>query len=240
MRYFFISFISFFFLAQSHGAKTVIVLDPGHGGKDPGSVSPKGTKEKQVTLIFAQKLQSILKKNENFTVYLTRARDKWFSTEDRIDFAKNVDANIFIAIHVDVNEDTHLKGMCLYTFGNENSEGLPAEFVLKENSGEEMELTPEIAHIVADITQTDDQGASMRLAESILAILPPDNAGNFKKVRSGKFKILRQMGVVRILIELGLFSNSEDEKRLTDPNELQDLAKIVAEGIEDFTKDHSF
>lgn len=195
--------------------KPVIVIDPGHGGKDPGAIGIKGTYEKTITTKAANELAARLRKSGRYTVILTRTSDSYVDHDDRIRIARMKQADLFISIHAD-SAGKSAKGATVYTLAD-RAKGRQKRIVNNQNWILDVDLSAQsdpVGDILVDLAQRKTESQSDAFAEILLNELSGrvDLIGNSHR-RAGYYVLLAP-DVPAILLELGYLSNKEDEKRL--------------------------
>jgi len=227
--------------ARPADAKPVVVLDPGHGGVDPGTSSAAGITEKEVVLTFARTLKAKLEATGHYEVYLTRDDDTFLPLRERVEFAQKKGAGLFLSIHADYfpNKIDKATGATVYTLSEEASDEEARALAAKENFSDALagiELPSDsdevLANILIDLAQRETQNRSVVFARSIVGELASKGALHTKKLRSAGFRVLKAPDIPSVLLELGFLSNPDDEKRLTSEVWREKTAEAVAESIE--------
>ena len=204
-------------------AKPVVVLDPGHGGIDPGT-NPNGVPEKEVVLAFAKVLKTKLAATGRYEVCLTREDDTFVPLRERVEFAQKKGAGLFLSIHADYfpNQTEKTTGATVYTLSEQASDEEAKELAAKENFSDALagiELPNDsdevVANILIDLAQRETQNRSTLFARSIVGELASRSALHTRRLRSAGFRVLKAPDVPSVLLELGFLSNPDDEKRLT-------------------------
>jgi len=210
-------------LPRAPDAKPVVVLDPGHGGIDPGT-NPNGVPEKEVVLAFAKVLKAKLVATGRYEVYLTREDDTFVPLRERVEFAQKKGAGLFLSIHADYfpNQTEKTTGATVYTLSEQASDEEAKELAAKENFSDALagiELPNDsdevVANILIDLAQRETQNRSTLFARSIVGELASRSALHTRRLRSAGFRVLKAPDVPSVLLELGFLSNPDDEKRLT-------------------------
>ncbi len=220
--------------------KRIIIIDPGHGGNDPGTISPRGYYEKNVTLAFALEIQKVLNSTGMYHVVLTRTADKSVALRDRFALARDLGAQLFISLHADSNPKNHMKGLSVYTLSSVASDAEAQKLATEENKSEILngldlsDNCPETSNILIDLSQRDALNKSVHLAGCLIR-----NVSSFctlprKTHRFADFAVLKAPDTPSILIELGYLSNSEDEKKLVNKNYQKKFASIVVKAINSY------
>jgi len=220
--------------------RPVVVLDPGHGGIDGGTVSRKGTPEKKVVLAFARELRRKLLATGRFEVYMTRNDDRFISLGKRVKFARAKKADLFIAVHADSLRQRRVRGATVYTLSEKASDAEAAALAEKENNADFIggvdlgEDAGEVAGILLDLALRETKNHSIYFARRVVKNLKPVTPLNRRPVRSAGFKVLRAPDVPSVLLELGYLSNRHDEKNLISSKWRRKAASAVTAAIEGF------
>ena len=220
--------------------KPVVVLDPGHGGIDGGTVSRKGTPEKQVVLAFARELRKKLLATGRFEVHMTRNDDRFISLGKRVKFARASKADLFIAVHADSLRQRRVRGATIYTLSEKASDAEAAALAEKENNADFIggvdlgEDAGEVAGILLDLALRETKNHSIYFARRVVKNLKPVTPLNRRPMRSAGFKVLRAPDVPSVLLELGYLSNRHDEKNLVSSKWRRKAAGAVTAAIEGF------
>jgi N-acetylmuramoyl-L-alanine amidase len=202
--------------------KRVIIIDPGHGGIDPGALSPSGTKEKDIVFAFAQQLQTALSQSGNYHVQMTRTQDRFMTLNDRLAFTRRASADLFIAIHADTVRGKTASGTTLYTLSETGSDEEAEALALKENRVDAIaginlsEQIGEVADILIELVQRESINHANLFSHKALAELKGVTTMTGKPLRSAGFVVLKAPDVPSVLIELGYLSSRDDEKNLKD------------------------
>ena len=226
--------------ARPADAKPVVVLDPGHGGVDPGT-NPNGIPEKEVVLAFAKILKGKLAAKGTYEIHLTREDDTFVPLRERVEFAQKKAGNLFLSIHADYFPEKTDKatGATVYTLSEQASDEEARALAAKENFSDALagvELPSDsdevLANILIDLAQRETQNRSVVFARSIVGELAGKSALHTKKLRSAGFRVLKAPDIPSVLLELGFLSNPEDEKRLTSETWRDRMADAVAASID--------
>ncbi len=226
-----------FSLAQQLGLGVrKIVLDPGHGGKDPGAIA-NGIKEKDIVLNIAKKLAPILEKDLGCEVILTRTGDTFISLEERTAIANTQGADLFISLHINAHPAPKVRGLETYYLNfSTNAEAM--RVAARENATSTHQMS-ELQDILSDIMQNSKINESSRLAhqvhQSILTRAKPKNKeyASIKNlgVKQAPFYVLIGAQMPAVLLEIAFISNEEDAKNLTNPHFVTMIAQEISDGI---------
>jgi N-acetylmuramoyl-L-alanine amidase len=219
--------------------RPVIVIDPGHGGIDPGAISRSGTKEKDVVFAFAQVLKKTLEADGAFKVLLTRDADKFMSLSSRVAMARRVQADLLIALHADTVRGQTATGTTLYTLSDTASDEEAQALAEKENrtdaiAGVNLAAQGEqVADVLIDLAQRESKNQANLFAQRTLIALRKVTLMTGKPLRSAGFVVLRSPDVPSMLVELGFLSSKDDEVRLQDPAWQARVAGTFAQSVRD-------
>ncbi|MCP4716616.1 MAG: LysM peptidoglycan-binding domain-containing protein, partial [Deltaproteobacteria bacterium] len=219
----------------------IVVVDPGHGGEDPGAVSRKGTKEKTIAFAVAQKLVWRLNRMKGIKAYLTRKADYFIPLQRRVDIAKQYGADLFISIHADSSFSNRTAGSSIYCLSFKGASSNTARMLArKENASDFVGGVPldqqngDLSAIIFDLVQTHSLNASLQLAGCTLQEVKKINRLHTAKPQQANFAVLRAPDIPSMLIELDFISNPSREKRLKNSNVQHDFARSIAAGVQAF------
>ncbi|MDP6566769.1 MAG: N-acetylmuramoyl-L-alanine amidase [Alphaproteobacteria bacterium] len=219
------------------GAKPVVVIDPGHGGVDPGATGIGGSLEKWVTLRMARQLRKVLNRSGRYQVALTRDRDIFIPLRGRVAFARRAGADLFISIHADSIADHSVRGGGIYTLSEKSSDKEAAALAAKENRADVIagvNLTQhddDVASILIELTQRETMNYSARFASALVPELRRHIRLRRKPHRFAGFRVLKAPDVPSVLVELGYLSNRRDERMLTSATELASIANSIGRAV---------
>ena len=220
-------------LAQQLGLSVkTIVIDPGHGGKDPGAVS-QTRQEKQIVLSLSKMLHDILVK-KGYNVRLTRKTDVFLPLRERTQFATNQKADLFISIHTNASTAREASGIETYYLALASDESARTT-AMRENAGAEYNMK-ELDALVGRILKESKSTESRRLAQLIQAQLTSGKQVKNRGVKHAPFVVLIGTKVPAVLVEVGFISNPQEGKKLTTKAYQRQLATSIAKGIEQYIK----
>jgi N-acetylmuramoyl-L-alanine amidase len=219
-------------------SRPLVVIDPGHGGHDPGASGAEGIKEAQLTLALARALRDEIVRRGRVRVALTRDDDRFLALEERSGIARRLDAGLFLSIHADAAGDEGARGATLYTLSERASDAEAARIATRENRADAVNGVPlegqddAVAAILLDLSRRSSLGRAARFAG--LVVREGQGALTFKPepVKSAAFVVLKAPDVPSVLFEAGYVSNPDDVARLTDPRAQAAFARSVADAIE--------
>jgi N-acetylmuramoyl-L-alanine amidase len=217
-----------------------IAIDPGHGGVDPGAISPHGVYEKTVTLATARELARQLEATGRYRPVLTRHGDKFVPLRERVARAREGRCDLFLSIHADALPNTALRGLSVYTLSDQASDREAAALAVRENRDDFvagvhlMRQPPMISAILLDLARRQTNNESLLLARSLVTELGRDVPLLEKPHRAAGFVVLTAPDMPSALVELGCLSNPEDEHLLQQRTHQQHLARGLVHAIEDY------
>ena len=219
----------------------VVVLDPGHGGEDPGAIGPAGTYEKTVVLAIAQKTKFLLEQDKRFVVFMTRDEDVFVPLGERVKKARSVNADVFVSIHADAFTRREARGSSVYALSERGASSAAARWIAdKENQSDLIGgvrlrgRDPELAKMILEMNQSITNADSAKLGSGLLAEIRQVNRMHKERLEFANFAVLRAPDVPSILIETAFISNPEEERRLaSDAHQLR-LARAIRSGIRRF------
>lgn len=214
-----------------------VVIDPGHGGKDPGAIGRSGLREKDVTLDIAKRLKSILK-TQGVNVTLTREYDEFISLGQRAAVANREDADFLISIHANASRSRWISGVEVFYLSeaiDESQRSLSAaenyNLNLRENySGKNT------AAILWDLIYKENRRSSIDLAELICYFLSRDLAQRNRGNKPAQFYVLKGTNIPAVLIEVGFISNRKEEEKLRERSYREKIAQAIAAGLTQYNQ----
>lgn len=217
----------------------VVVVDPGHGGIDPGAIgSRKGIYEKKVTLAMARTLRRALGRTGRYKVVLTRDDDRFVRLRKRIALARAAGADLFISLHADSLPNPRIRGASVYTLSETASDKEAAALAAKENKSDLIagidlsRNSDEVANILIDLAQRETMNHSARFAKLLTKEVGKTTRFLRKSHRFAGFAVLKAPDVPSVLFELGYLSNAKEEKRLMDSAYQTRLAKAIVRAVD--------
>ena len=215
-----------------------IVIDPGHGGKDPGAIGKTGLYEKDVVLDVAKRIKRELEKS-GLTAILTRETDKFITLKKRTDIANSFGADLFISVHANANNSRWVRGFEVY-YLSEAMDDCARALATSENSVLKYEdesfnqHTQSLDAIVWDLTLTENREESIELATYVCQEVGRDVSVKSNSVKCARFYVLKGAQMPAVLVELSYLSNAKEEKDLRKSSYKESLAKAIAGGIVDY------
>ena len=213
----------------------IVVIDPGHGGKDPGAIGVNGTFEKDINLLFAKIIKSVLSSN-NIKVKLTRIDDRYLYLRERINFAEKAKADLFISIHADASKNRNASGFSIFSLSNKASDNEARELAQRENKSDLIgglkirHSDPLIKDNLIKIFQRQTMNESSKIANIVIRNIKKLSIKN-RGHRNAGFVVLKSLTTPSILVELGFITNKKEEKLLNNKRYLTKISKIISLSI---------
>jgi N-acetylmuramoyl-L-alanine amidase len=217
-----------------------VVIDPGHGGRDPGAVGPRGTREKDIVLRVGKKLGKLLKK-DGVEVIFTRDRDKFVPLNERTEIANSKKADLFISIHTNASKKRKTRGMETYflSWSNDREAIKVAARENKVSIKKMQKMQGGLSMILQDLARNSKREESKRLAYSVQSEMVNSLKRDYNKihdlgVKYALFYVLVGAEMPSILVEISFISNRDEEKRLATNKYRDRIAKAIAKGIDNY------
>ena len=219
---------------------TTIVLDAGHGGRDPGNVGPGRENEKDINLVITRKLAALVRKKTTYDVHLTRSEDHWISLADRARFANQFPASetLFISIHCNSHFNSRVHGLESYIFNLQATDKFAEELARWEN--DEEGINP-VDFIVNNLYKRGVEKYSWEAARIVQSVLVShlgtrnrNRSAPDKMVRRAPFRVLVDTKMPALLVELGYLSNRAEYKKLSSPAYQDKVVNALLRSIEQF------
>lgn len=220
----------------------VIVIDPGHGGPDPGAIGTNNIYEKAIALAVARALRERLSARQRYKIVMTRTRDIFVSLEARVALSRAVGADLFLSLHADATErpTPGIRGASIYTLSHRASDAAARRFAQKENASDVLAGFPiasaaaagSVESILIDLLKRETQAFSYHAREALIGAM----RGTVKLARDPRraaaFKVLKQTGTPSVLIELGYISNPNDEREMRTERWQRGAAEAIARAVD--------
>ena len=224
----------------------VVVLDPGHGGVDPGA-ERGGLREADLMLVFARELAETLRRAGGFEVVLTREADDFVSLEGRIRVARQAGADVFISLHADALAEGGASGATIYTLADEASEAAAAALAERHDradllgGGVDLRGADDVvAGVLMDIARTETRPVTERMAVALLEAVQAEGLRTHTRPRQeAAFSVLKAPDIPSILLEVGFMSSPRDLANLQDPEWRARMARAVAGGLRVWVEDEA-
>ena len=222
-----------------------IVIDPGHGGEDPGARGRHGSQEKDITLIIAKRLKALVDAEPEMRAVLTRDADFYVPLQVRVDKARRVKADLFVSVHADAFIRPHARGSSVFALSERRATSEAARWLAKKENdadlvgGVNIDVKDKyLAQTLLDLSQTATIDHSLRLGNAVLGELGQVNTLHKARVEQASFAVLKSPDVPSILVETAFISNPQEEKRLNDDAYQDQLARAILVGIKRYLAKH--
>jgi N-acetylmuramoyl-L-alanine amidase len=224
----------------------IVVIDPGHGGEDPGAVGPKKTMEKDVVLKVGEKVVHLLNQNKEIQAFLTRKGDYFIPLEQRRKMAREYGADLFVSLHTDGSFNPQARGSSVYCLSLSGATDQAAKTLAdKENLSNilggafskptDLSKDPNLNQILLDLRQNDTMRDSFQFAETLLKDVKAFNMLKYPSYRQANFIVLRAPDIPSVLLEMAYITNKEDEYLLNHDEFQEKMAKAINSSVKKYS-----
>lgn len=220
--------------------KPIIVIDPGHGGKDPGAIGRRGTKEKQITFLYSASLKKELERTGRYKVILTRYGDKYVPLKIRVEKARRYNGDIMISIHADSIADRDVRGFSVYTISNRRAKREANKLLRKSNREEVIRgvrmrgESQDVKEAIIDFAQKETKSVSDSFSKIVARHLGKKVKPLRRTNREGSLAVLTGADIPSVLVELGYLSNGYEEKLLRKKDHRKKIIKSLKSAIDEY------
>ena len=228
------------FFRSSKNSKKIIVLDPGHGGKDPGAIGHSGVYEKNITLAMARELKITLEQSGKYKVYLTRSTDIFIPLRQRVRIAIRHKADLFLSIHADSARNKKAKGLSVYTLSENASDKEAAALAVRENKADFIvgldfnEHSKEVSDILINLAQRETLNRSSEFASFMVQEMRKSVRLLSNTHRFAGFAVLKSPDIPAVLLEMGYLSNRIEERLLVQKSYRRKLGVSTKKAIDKY------
>lgn len=220
--------------------RPIVVIDAGHGGKDPGATGPSGVREKDVTLAVARDIQKNLTA-QGIEVHMTRSGDTYVSLKKRRDIAHDVQADLFVSIHANASDSSAPRGSDVFIWAPKPNSERARKLQKAENEADDVAGLPSVGNknvdmILTDMMRTQTSHDSERLGSLMLRNIARHNKVHSRHVDKGDFIVLRSVNIPSVLVELAFLSNPADEKLLASNHFRSQMSADISNSITQYLK----
>ena len=216
----------------------IIVVDPGHGGEDPGAIGRRKTQEKVVVLQIARRLAKLISAEPGMKAVLTRNSDHFVSLGGRVAIARRVKAHLLVSIHADAWVKSNVRGSSVFALSQKGATSAAARWLAKNQNESDLiggvnisTVNKQVASVLVDMTSSWTIGYSLGLGTAVLQELRAINKLHKTAVEQAGFAVLKGQGIPSILVETAFISNPSEEQLLKNANHQQKLARAILTGI---------
>lgn len=228
----------------SKGLRNVIVvLDAGHGGKDPGAKGPRNSKEKHVVLAITLKLKQLIDRQPGMRAVLTRSGDYYVGLRQRLDIARKYNGDIFVSIHADAFNNPHSSGASVFALSQSGATSEAARWIAEKenyselggvNLGDLDDSNGVVRSVLIDLSQTATINSSLQMGGRVLSQLSQFSRLHNHRVEQARFMVLKSPDMPSILVETGFISNPVEERNLTSGAYQARLSQAIFSGIKEY------
>lgn len=232
-------------VAQSGKRDLIIAIDAGHGGEDPGALSPARVREKDVVMAIARELNKLFEADKGFQPTLIRTGDYYISLKGRRDLARKRQADLFVSIHADAFNREAAHGASVYALSTTGATSTAAQYLAERENAADLvggvslaDKDDVLAGVLADLSMTSTLDTSLNLGDKVLRSM--DNIAKLHKTRveQAGFAVLKSPDIPSILVETGFISNSQESRQLATPGYQKKMAAAIHRGIRDWFLAH--
>ncbi len=220
-------------------AQLIIAIDAGHGGRDPGAVGRRGTKEKDIALQIAKRLRKRIDRHPGMKAFLIRDGDYYVRLDKRIAKARAKRADVFVSIHADANPNRNLTGSSVYILSESGASSAAAKWLAQNENSYEAKMADThlqyknkvVSSVLLDMSLSETIDRSLDLASNVLKELGGVNRLLRRRVESAGFAVLKSPDIPSMLVETAFISNPMEERRLKSSHYQEKLAKAIFNGV---------
>lgn len=219
----------------------VVMLDPGHGGEDPGAIGMNGTREKDIVLRIGKQLKRMIDAERNMKAFMTRDEDIFIPLGVRVAKARKLNADLFISIHADAAPNRSARGSSVFALSEKGASSVFAKTMAQSENSSDLiggvkiaSKDKFLAHTLLDLTQTATINDSLKLGKIMLGKVGGLNKLHSSQVEQAGFAVLKAPDIPSILVETAFISNPEEEQRLLDSDFQQQMAGSILSGVKSY------
>ncbi len=222
--------------------KVIVMLDPGHGGEDPGAIGYNKTREKDVVLQIARRVRNLLKNEPKIKVYMTRNEDVFLPLKVRVEKARALHADLFISIHADAFTSRSVKGSSVFALSTRGASSSAASYLAQtQNEADDIGGVSRsgdkyLDHTILDLVQKTTLGNGVLLGTSILNRMKNVNKLHKPSIEKAGFAVLKAPDIPSVLVETAFISNPAEEQKLKTAAFQNQVSKAIVDGIKDYIK----
>lgn len=214
------------------------MLDPGHGGEDPGAVGRRGTREKDIVLVISRLVKDKLDNDPTYRIAMTRDADFFVPLHQRVQRARRVKADLFISVHADAFIHPQANGSSVFALSERGATSTAARWIANRENDADLigginlaTRDQGLARILLDLSTTAQINDSLKLGRYVLSELGEVNRLHKPQVEQAGFAVLKAPDIPSILVETAFISNPEEERKLRDPAYQEKMADAIADGV---------
>ena len=222
-----------------------VVLDPGHGGEDPGAIGRRGNREKDIVLSIARRLKAKIEQDPNMRVVMTRTGDYFVPLGTRVAKARQAKADLFISIHADAFFEKNARGASVFALSEKGASSAAARALAKRENDADLigginlkGVDVRVASVVLDLSTSAQIKDSMKLGQEVLGEIGDINPLHRGRVEQAGFAVLKAPDIPSILVETAFISNPEEEAKLASAQYQEQVADAIFNGIKRYFAKH--
>ena len=222
--------------AKTPRRQPIVVIDPGHGGIDPGCIGYSGTYEKDITITTAKQIASLL--GDRYSVVLTRTTDEYVALHDRVIRGRAAKGDLFLSVHADAIPDERVRGASVFTLSEQASDAAAAAVAARENSVDNFATmdfstqSKDVSSILFDLARRQTNNRSVGFARELVSVLGSEVRMLENSHRSAGFAVLKAPDIPSALVEMGCLSNHDEDKLLRTANYRTKIAKGIVQSVD--------
>lgn len=231
---------------SKRGKDIIVAIDAGHGGDDPGAHGSNGTEEKKVVYSIARKLESLINAQRGMRAVMIRKGDYFVDLRKRMEIARASKADLFVSIHADAFQNTHVKGASVFTLSSRGASSEAARWLADSENASDLvggvrldDKEEVLASVLLDLSQMATQEASVNVAKHVLKNFQDIGELHFDNVQKAGFLVLKSPDIPSILVETGFISNPSEERKLKNSAHQSRIALAIFKGVRDYFKQYS-
>lgn len=234
-------------MPRANGRDVIVVIDPGHGGHDPGAMGPYRSQEKQVTLAIARQLKQIIDRQPGMRAVLTRTGDYYVGLRDRLIIARHANGDVFVSIHADAFHNPNSNGASVFALSQRGATSEAARWLAEKENYSELggvnlkaldDNSGLVRTVLIDLSQTATISASLKMGDRVLKNLNTMTRLHDKRVDQARFMVLKSPDIPSVLVETGFISNPREARNLTAPRYQAQLSEAIFKGIKSYFWDY--
>ncbi|WP_085909382.1 N-acetylmuramoyl-L-alanine amidase [Kiloniella majae] len=220
--------------------KKVIVVDPGHGGVDPGAIGVSGIQEKKLALSYAKSLKAVLERSGRYKVVMTRNSDTSLALRQRVGIAQKADGDLFISLHANKHPSSRVRGFSVYSLSENGSDKEAEALAAKENKADIIigfdlsEQSADVSKILIDLAQRETNNQGKQFANVLVTEMKREAKLLGRPHRSAGFAVLKSPVIPSVLVELGYMSNRQEERLLRSDAHREKLVTAISRAIDQY------
>lgn len=233
--------------SSNHLRDVIIVLDAGHGGKDPGARGPHRSQEKNVTLAITLKLKQLIDRQPGMRAVLTRSGDYYVGLRKRLDIARKYNGDVFVSIHADAFNNPHSNGASVFALSQSGATSEAARWIAEKenyselggvNLGDLDDTNGVVRSVLIDLSQTATINSGLQMGGRVLSQLNGFTNLHNNRVEQARFMVLKSPDIPSILVETGFISNPREERNLTSAAYQTRLSQAIFQGVKTYFWDN--